>query len=109
MSTIFSVSEQSHTHFLGTRYSGRQLRAPLEDILSKSDNIAIDFSGIHVTQSFIDELIGTLILKYGPDLLTHLSFKGCSEDVKAIINFVVTTRINDYNQNKIDNNASNSH
>jgi hypothetical protein len=48
------------------------------------------------TQSFIDELLGILILKHGPDITQRLVFKGCADDIKEIISFVVSTRTEDY-------------
>ncbi|MNC80484.1 hypothetical protein D3C75_1332900 [compost metagenome] len=53
----------------------------------------IDFSGADVTQSFIDELIGALILKNGREVISHLIFENCSADVKGIISFVVRDRV----------------
>jgi hypothetical protein len=49
-----------------------------------------------VTQSFVDELIGRVVLQNGPDVLQHLVFKACSDDVRAIIEFVVSDRVDQY-------------
>jgi hypothetical protein len=44
----------------------------------------------------MDEFLGVLILRNGPRILERLAFKGCSEDVKAVIRFVVSTRSKDH-------------
>lgn len=97
MQAAFSIVERTHAQFLGTRYRARELRGQLEELLVCADEIALDFTGmVSATQSFIDELVGVLVLKHGPDIVKRLVFKGCSEDIKAIIGFVVSTRSEDY-------------
>lgn len=59
-----------------------------------------DFSGVEATQSFVDELIGTLILKRGPDVLGQVVFKSCSDDVRAIIEFVAADRADQYRKTR---------
>ena len=99
MSTItFPLTERVKTHFLGTRYTARPLRQELENMLAEHYEVTLDFSAMSVTQSFIDELMGALILKNGPDLMKRMSFKGCSNDVKEIIRFVIGSRSKDYIQ-----------
>ncbi len=95
---IIPLSDRANAHFLGTRFMARELRRQLEHALEEHRNVTIDFSTTSVTQSFIDELMGTLILKSGPDLITRLTFKECSTDVKEIIRLVVGKRIKDYNE-----------
>jgi hypothetical protein len=58
--------------------------------------VALDFSGVEATQSFIDELVGVLILKHGPDILDRLIFKACTENVRAIVEFVAADRCDQY-------------
>lgn len=58
--------------------------------------VVLDFSGISATQSFVDELIGVLILRHGPDILSRIIFKSCSDDVRAIIEFVAADRCDQY-------------
>lgn len=97
MSTIiFPLTERVKNHFLGTRYTARPLRQELENMLAEHRKVTIDFSTVSVTQSFIDELMGALILKNGPDLIKRISFKGCSDDVKEILRFVIGSRTRDY-------------
>ncbi len=97
MSTsIITLSDRANANFLGTRFLARPLRQQLETALEEHRNVTIDFSTISVTQSFIDELMGILILKNGPDLISRIAFKKCSTDVKEIIRLVIGKRINDY-------------
>lgn len=77
---------------LGMRASATPFRKEIERCLETGYNVAIDFSGKDATQSFVDELIGGLILKRGRTVLSHISFKNCPDDVKSIIKFVVNDR-----------------
>lgn len=90
------ISEHAQNHFLGTRYQGRPLREELEAALARHEEVSLNFSGLDVTQSFIDEMIGVLVLKNGPRILGKLVFEGCSEDVQSVITFVVNSRVSDY-------------
>jgi len=96
MNTIIQLESQTQAHFLGTRYSARTLRARLESALVDHNEITLDFSSMAVTQSFIDELIGALILRNGPEIVKQMVFRGCSPDVKEIIRFVIGSRSSDY-------------
>ncbi|WP_050485100.1 STAS-like domain-containing protein [Bordetella bronchiseptica] len=78
---------------LGQRHSARPIRDHINQCLKLEERIRIDFSGIEITQSFADELLGALVIQHGPDVLAKLSFAGCSESVKGIITFVVKDRI----------------
>ncbi len=97
MRTAFFIHDHAKHHFLGTRFRARELRGELEAVLEKNNEVVLDFTGmLSATQSSIDELLGVLILKHGPDLTQRLVFKGCSEDVREVIRFVVATRTEDY-------------
>ncbi len=93
---LLSAYNQAKAHFLGTRYSARSLRQNLESALADYDEITLDFDSIAVTQSFIDELLGVLVLKNGPEIVRRMIFRGCSKDVKEIIRFVIGSRTSDY-------------
>jgi len=83
--------------FHGSRASGQLLRMELEQALQAEDRVTLDFTGVGIaTQSFIDELVGVLILEYGPEILRRLSFKGCNEDIRAVIHFVAASRTEDF-------------
>lgn len=91
-----------HRSFLGSRYSGNRLRLELEAALDHHDRVVLDFADVGVaSQSFIDELIGVLILQHGPDILRRLTFKNCNEDVRAVIRYVVNTRTKDVQKQKV--------
>jgi hypothetical protein len=97
MQTAYLIAEHTKDHFLGSRFRARELREELEVLLARVDEIVLDFTGlVSATQSFIDELVGVLILIHGPDIVQRLVFKGCSEDIRAIIGFVVSSRTEDF-------------
>ena len=98
MNTYFSLFESTDTRFLGSRHSALSLRDKLSNLLIDDHKISVDFKNISVTQSFIDEFIGVLILKTGPNLLSRISFKSCSPDVKEILKLVIDRRIIDYSK-----------
>ncbi|MEW6353665.1 MAG: STAS-like domain-containing protein [Pseudomonadota bacterium] len=97
MQTAFSIIGHAKANFLGSRFRAAELRENLERLLSGVDEVVLDFTGMaSVTQSFVDELLGVLILKHGAGIVQRLVFKGCSEDIKEIISFVVSARTEDY-------------
>ncbi len=97
MQAAFSIFEHTKAQFLGSRFRARELREELEQVLARADEVVLDFTGMKsATQSFVDELVGVLILKHGPDIVRRLVFKGCAEDIKEIIGFVVSTRTDDF-------------
>lgn len=87
------LNQHAHGRLAGSRLVAAPLREELEVALAQQGaEVILDFSGITATQSFVDELIGVLVLRHGPDILARIVFKGCSDDVRAIIEFVVTDR-----------------
>jgi hypothetical protein len=54
--------------------------------------VVFDYAGIEVTQSFVDELAGAVILHHGPVILDRIVFLACSKDVHAVIEFVAADR-----------------
>lgn len=82
---------------LGTRSAAAPIRARVEAALAGDHaDVRIDFSGVDVTQSFVDELLGVLILRHGETVLRRLAFEGCSDDTRAIIKFVARSRARDF-------------
>lgn len=81
---------------LGTRYSALKLRENVEQRLEDCQTVQIDFEGVFVTQSFIDELFGPLILRMGPEVLQRLTFSGCNEETKSILSLVFASRLQDF-------------
>lgn len=97
MNTQIHLKQHAHGHMVGSRLTATPLREELETALARLDaEVIIDFSGITATQSFVDELVGVLVLRYGPDILRRIIFKSCSDDVRAIIEFVTTDRSDQY-------------
>lgn len=97
-STVFASTDPS-IFILGTREAAFPVRQQVERALDQSTlTVCVDFCGITVTQSFIDEFIGVLILRRGPSVLEQLAFRQCSEEVQAIIRFVASSRMRDFNQ-----------
>lgn len=91
------LNQHAHGHLVGSRLAAAPLREELEVALAQHDaEVILDFSGITATQSFVDELVGVLVLRHGPDVLARIVFKGCSDDVRAIIEFVVADRCDQY-------------
>ena len=67
-------------------------------ILESGGDIVLDFEGVgSVTQGFIHVLISDPIRKYGSEVLDHILFKNCSDDIRKIIEIVV-----DYMQPNFD-------
>ncbi len=97
MQAAFSIFEHTQTQFLGSRFRARELREEVEQLLAQVDEVVLDFTGMKsATQSFIDELVGVLVLQHGPDVIQRLVFKGCAEDIKEILSFVVSGRSEDF-------------
>ena len=86
---------------MGTRHWALAIRDELESLLAKHGEVVLDFSGVEATQSFLDELLGVLVFERGPSVVERLVFRGCSEDVKETINFVLGDRIEQYKQNQV--------
>lgn len=83
-------------HLVGARATAAPLREQVEEALVQGSEVVFDFAAVEVTQSFIDELVGVLILRHGPEILGRLIFKACSDDVRAIIEFVAADRCDQY-------------
>lgn len=96
MSNIVRLSSLSNLNLLGTRFIAKRIRAAIEAAMQESGRTEIDFTGVEVTQSFIDELVGPMFLRSGPSLLDRLAFRNCSENAQAVVSFVVSGRLMDY-------------
>lgn len=91
-----SLNQYARGHLISARATALPLRDELEAALLRGEEVVIDFAGLQATQSFVDELIGVLILRQGPDVLERIVFRACSDDVRAIIEFVATDRCDQY-------------
>ncbi|HEY4213163.1 MAG TPA: STAS-like domain-containing protein [Steroidobacteraceae bacterium] len=94
--TLTIASGTEPLRVLGTRYGAVHLRERVEERLASCDSVNVDFGGTFVTQSFVDELFGPLILRMGPAVLQRLIFSGCGEDTQAILKLVFASRIRDF-------------
>jgi hypothetical protein len=101
MTCVLAIaSEDESVRVLGARYGAIKFRDRLTRQLESGDTVQVDFTGAFVTQSFVDELFGPLILRAGPSVLERLAFSGCSEDTRAILNLVFAGRLRDYSSLK---------
>ena len=82
--------------FVGTRVFARELRSQLAARLTESAEVEVSFDGVSISQAFADELVGVMLLQHGPDILKRLVFKGCSDSVKGLIEFVAADRYDEY-------------
>jgi hypothetical protein len=66
--------------------------------IERGEEISLDFEGVNLaTQSFMHALISEVIREKGPDSLDLIVFENCNENVKSLVNIVVT-----YSQQSID-------
>lgn len=82
---------------LGTRDVAAPLRQRVEAAIEAGGiPVCVDFAELLVTQSFMDEFLGVLILRHGPRILDQIVFRNCRDDVKAAIELVAMVRSRDY-------------
>lgn len=96
MRTSVLLHAYANGRLVGPRLSAAPIREEIEVSLAQGGEVVLDFSGVEATQSFIDGLVGVLVLQHGPDILERLVFKSCSDDVKAILQFVAADRCDQY-------------
>ena len=83
---------------LGSRARASALREQVEAALDAGERVVLDFDGVQATQSFVDELIGVVVLERGSAVLQSVSFKRCSTEMKGILSFVVSDRVRQHAQ-----------
>lgn len=96
MQSLISLQKYANGRLIGPRIAATPILEEVELALNRQLEVILNFNGVEATQSFIDGLIGALILKRGPDVLEQLIFRACSADVKAIIQFVASDRCDQY-------------
>lgn len=96
MQSLISLQQYANGRLIGPRIAATPILEVVELALNRKQEVVLNFDGIEATQSFIDGLVGALILKHGPDVLGQLIFRACSEDVKAILQFVAADRCDQY-------------
>jgi hypothetical protein len=87
------VANDSSVTVVGTRYSAIELRNKVEQLLTEGTQVDLDFSNLTVTQSFADALLGPLAMRYGRAILDMLRFGGCSDQVRSVIQLVLSDRL----------------
>ena len=92
MTMQIALQQHALGRMIGMRSSAVPIRKTIELALEEEREVIIDFAGVEVTQSFIDELLGALILREGPEIMQRLILKGCSEQTRGIVKFVATDR-----------------
>jgi len=97
--TTIPASLGPNIFILGTRDVAEPLRDKVENALDTSvGTVCIDFRGLLVSQSFMDEFLGVMILRRGPSVLDRVLFRNCNDDVKAAIRLVAAIRTRDYEE-----------
>ena len=86
---------------LGTRDVATPLRTDVEKALAEgASEVCVDFEGLLVTQSFMDEFLGVLILRHGPGILDRITLANCHDDVKVTAELVTFIRSRDFNSQR---------
>jgi hypothetical protein len=93
MKTTIILTAPDGVRTLGMRASATPFREQAERLLKANYAVTLDFAGIDATQGFLDELVGQLVIVHGRKVLSKLSFQNCTDDVKAIIRFVINDRV----------------
>lgn len=96
MHNSIALQAFAHGHLVSARATAAPLREQVEAALLRGEECVLDFAGVQATQSFVDELVGVLILRHGPDILARIIFRTCSPDVRAIVEFVAADRCDQY-------------
>lgn len=78
---------------VGSRFRALPIRDQIEELLKSNDRVGLDFAETSPTQSFVDEVVGVLVLERGAAILKQLVFLNCDEDAKSILHFVVSDRL----------------
>lgn len=81
------------TEFLGSRFSAQAFRDEITACLAYQREVRIDFAGVSVGTSFLDELVGILIVHFGSSILERLIFENCNDEAQGLLRFVVATRL----------------
>jgi STAS-like domain of unknown function (DUF4325) len=92
MTTQIALQQHALGRMIGMRSSAVPIRQSIELALKDGQDVVVNFTGVEVTQSFVDELLGALILRDGPQIMQRLILKGCSEQTRGIVKFVATDR-----------------
>jgi hypothetical protein len=86
------LRQHARGNMMGMRSTATPLRRRMESALKSGEEVCVDFSGVEVTQSVADELLGALILLHGPQIMRRIVLKGCSTTTQEIVRFVARDR-----------------
>lgn len=92
MNAYVRLSRNDGVRTFGIRVTAVPYREQVEKALREAQSVTIDFGGYEATQSFVDELVGSLMLRHGREVVAKLVFENCPSEVKGIIRFVVRDR-----------------
>lgn len=92
MISLSDLAKEGSYFSFSRRDNAQDLRKSIDSHVAVGDVVELNCRGVDATQSFMDELVGILVLERGASVLRQLRFRGCSADMKAIINFVVSDR-----------------
>lgn len=92
MTAQIALQQHALGRMIGMRSSAVPIRQSIERALDEGQEVVVNFTGVEVTQSFVDELLGALILRQGPEVMQRLILKGCSEQTRGIVKFVAADR-----------------
>lgn len=87
------ASKRITGRLLGSRQVAMTIRDKLEVLIATGDPVEVDFRNTNPTQSFVDELIGVLVLEHQRAVLSKIVFKNCSTDTRTILHLVVSNRL----------------
>lgn len=83
---------------VGMRSKATPVRREVESALDAGQDVELDFAGVVATQSFVDELVGLLVLERGPEVFKCVRFRNCSKELQGIVRFVTTDRAGQYRE-----------
>lgn len=98
MNTYIEMKLLASSGVVGVRATGTPVRKQIEQALNLGAEVVLDFAEVEATQSFVDEVVGLIVLERGPQVLGSLVFRNCSEDVKTIVQFVASDRAEQHEQ-----------
>lgn len=98
MTTHISLRPLMTERIVGMRSKATPVRRQVEGALDAGQVVELDFSGVVATQSFVDELVGLLVLERGPDVFKCIRFRNCSPELQGIVRFVTSDRAEQYKQ-----------
>lgn len=76
--------------FIGSRFSGEEIRKIMENAFNQKKKVILDFSGVDgITQSFGDEVVGIFTRAFGVDFIKeNVKVENANGKVKSILNWV---------------------